>query len=164
MTTRNIAAAVLFILCFSRNAPSFAQQTDRPFSISPNPLIEQMLRASPDGDQIVELRGYVGPSTPDTVRVYKSLTLSHYFEIPRSAIVHSSQEGDANTGPVKLYVRGSAMIVSATRHTASAASRTRRADGLVIRGFASGHLECEWQDAIGGGRELSCNYVTDLPR
>src|ERR1700741_283967 len=80
-------------------------------SITPNLLIEHLLRESSDKDEIVELRGYVGSSTPDVVRLNKDLSASRYLEIPRGAIIHSSYEGDPTTCPLKLYVRGSTSIV-----------------------------------------------------
>ena len=75
----------------------------------------------------MELKGYVGPSTPETVRLYMNLSLSSYVEIPRNAVVNILQEGDSKTGPVKLYVRNSATIVTAVRHSASTISSSRRA-------------------------------------
>jgi hypothetical protein len=120
----------LLIFCLSTNAPSFAQQTFSPSSVAPNPVVEQMLRATPDGEPLVELRGYVGPSTPETVRLYVSLSLSQYLEIPRSAIVYLLPEGDPKTGPVKLYVRGTATVVSANRLIASSAASSQQAIAL----------------------------------
>ena len=131
-------------------------------SITPNPLIEQMLRASSEGEEIVELRGYVGPSTPDTVRLYEKLSMARYFEIPRSAIVCASYEGDPTTSPVRLHIRGSATIVWARSLTAGTASRTHRLEGFPPKfraGFVTGHIECE-EDSDGN---VTCNYVTDLP-
>src|SRR5436189_243811 len=110
--------AALFAVCLLAMAPSLAQQTTP--TIVPNPLVEQLMRAAPQGEKLVELRGYVGTSTPDTVRLYADLSLSRYFDIPRSAIVHLVQEGDPKTGPVKIYLHGSTAIVSGIRHSASA--------------------------------------------
>src|SRR5262245_59177677 len=103
-------AAVGLLLLFLAGTPLFAQQQQTAPTIEPNPLVEQMLRSAPEG--IVELKGYVGPSTPEMVRLYMSLTLSSYVEIPRSAIVNVLQEGDPKIGPVKLYVRSSATIAT----------------------------------------------------
>lgn len=109
--------AVALIALGLAGTPLFAQQNVP--EIAPNQLVEQMLRNAQNGDgSIVEFRGYVGPSTPETVKLYRTLSLSSYFEIPRSAIVNAVQEGDPKTGPVKLYVRGSATIVTSVRHSA----------------------------------------------
>jgi hypothetical protein len=110
--------------------PLFAQQNVP--EIAPNQLVEQMLRSAQNGDgSIVEFRGYVGPSTPETVKLYPNLSLSSYLEIPRSAIVNAVQEGDPKTGPVKLYVRGSATIVTSVRHSAGLGPFSQRAGVLA---------------------------------
>ncbi|HVF78079.1 MAG TPA: hypothetical protein VNA28_07260 [Solirubrobacteraceae bacterium] len=132
-----------------------------PSAITPNPLIERMARATPDGEDIVELRGYVGSSGPGTVRLYETLSMSRYFEIPRAAVVGSAYEGDPVTGRAKLYVRGSTKIVWARSLTASVASRTHPLKGFspTLRGgWVTGHIECEEHDG-----EVTCSYVTDLP-
>lgn len=123
---RLLGGAALLMFCLVTVAPSSAQQTFNPSSIAPNPLVEQMLRAVPEAERIVELRGYVGPSTAETVRLYGDLTLSRYFEIPRNAIVNMVQEGDPKTGPVKLYVRSSATVVVASRFSVSAGALSLR--------------------------------------
>jgi hypothetical protein len=125
-----VGSTVLLLLCLCIATPSSAQQTFNPSSIVPNPLVEQMLRAAPDGEQIVELKGYVGPSTADTVRLYADLMLSRYIEIPRNAIVNMVQEGDPKTGLVKLYVRSSATVVVASRFSVNAGSLSLRASAL----------------------------------
>jgi len=105
--------------------PAHAQQ--RAPALTSNSLIEQLQKATPDGERLIELRGYVGPSTPETVKLYRSLSLANYYEIPRNAIVNVVQEGDPKTGPVKLFVRGSATIVHATRLSAGMFSSSRQA-------------------------------------
>jgi hypothetical protein len=70
-------------------------------------------------------------------------SLPRYFEIPRSAIVSMVQDGDPKTGPVKLYVRGSATVVSAGRlPAATAASVSQRAETLP-GATARGLLQCQ---------------------
>ncbi|MGX9432611.1 MULTISPECIES: hypothetical protein [Bradyrhizobium] len=75
------AAAFGLIALGLAGTPLFAQQNVP--EIAPNQLVEQMLRsAQKDDGGIVEFRGYVGPSTPETVKLYRTLSLSSYFEIP----------------------------------------------------------------------------------
>jgi hypothetical protein len=88
----------------------------------PNKIVEQLLRATPSGEPTVELSGYIGYATPESVRLYKDLSLSSYFEIPRADILYSSQEGDPKTSPVRVFVRSSATILLGTRLKASTAS------------------------------------------
>lgn len=129
------ALAGLYLLCILPFGVSLAQQAAP--GISTSPLVEQLLRAAPDGEQLVELSGYVGLSTPEMVRLYRNLSLSSYLEIPRTAIVHSVQEGDPKRGQTRLYVRGSATVVSAFRHNAQslAASSRRAVGGVSARQF-----------------------------
>jgi hypothetical protein len=137
MTRRIIAIPTAMVLiALSAHASLFAQQsptaqspsappTQAPHQLAPNPLITELLRAAPDGEEIVRFSGYVGPSTPETVRLYENLSLSRYLEIPRSAILHS-EEGDSKTSPVKIFVRSSAIITSVNRSTASSLSTRGR--------------------------------------
>jgi hypothetical protein len=108
----------MLLLCVAGYNGVLAQTPE----LQPNPKVEELLRKSPEGEQIVELKGYVGPSAPDTVRLYQSLSLSHYYEIPRSAIVSATREGDPTTGPVKLYIRASTPVVLATQLSADKAA------------------------------------------
>jgi hypothetical protein len=113
----------VWVLIFSLLAPAFcfAQQT----SITTNAIVEQLLRDA-GGEQIVELSGYVGPSTPETIRLYQDLSLIRYLEIPRAEIIHSLQQGDPKFGPTKIYVRGTAKILVAKRQSASTFARLER--------------------------------------
>lgn len=90
-----------------------------PSPLVPNQIVKQQLRATPNGEPAVELSGYIGYATPESVRLYKDLSLSSYFDVPRGDILHSSQEGDPTTSPVTLYVRSSATIVLGSRIKAS---------------------------------------------
>jgi hypothetical protein len=130
MNGARFAACVGLLLLLLSAASSSAQQTFNPSSIMPNPMVEQMLRVVPDGESIVELTGYVGPSTPDTVRLYPDLTMSRYFDIPRNAIVNLMHAGESKNGAVKLYVRGVAPVVMGSRTTANVAALSFRASAL----------------------------------
>jgi hypothetical protein len=130
-----VLAVFITALTFGNNG-SLAQQT-----LAPNRVVEELLRASPN-ELTIELSGYVGPSDPGTVRLYKDLSLSSYFDIPKDAIV--SQEGDSKTGPVKLHVRNSATIVLGGRLKADAAgalnSITQRSQGGRLRADTAGAM------------------------
>jgi hypothetical protein len=59
------------LLCvFSAGHEALAQETINPSVLEPNLLVEQMLRAVPEGGRVVEVTGYVGPSEPDVIRIY----------------------------------------------------------------------------------------------
>ena len=75
----NIVSTALMFLLFV-TVPSSAQQTSPP-SITPSPLVGQMLGTATDSEPIVELKGYVGPSPPEIVR----LSVIKVFETASSA-------------------------------------------------------------------------------
>lgn len=130
-------ATALFVLAAAGDLRTLAQPSGPP-ELQPNPAIEELLRKSPEGEKLVELKGYVGPSTAETLRLYPSLDLSRYLEIPRSAIVSSAREGDSATGTVKLHVRGSATVVVATSISAEkmglASAKASGLGGTLIMG------------------------------
>jgi hypothetical protein len=134
--------------------PSSAQTP----SITPSPLVGQMLGTATDSEPIVELKGYVGPTTPEMVRLYADLSLQRYLEIPRGAIIGKVQEGDPTSGPVKLYVRGSTIVVSANRLSAANAAPTlQRAVTLPRARPREGPANCDiylLECALGQG--LAC--------
>lgn len=63
-------AASLFIMGDTLICPSFAQENP-PSPLVPNQIVEQLLRATPNGEPAVELSGYIGYATPESVRLYK---------------------------------------------------------------------------------------------
>jgi hypothetical protein len=129
-------AALASVALFLVTTPSFAQQNVP--EIATNQLVEQMLRSPQNDGGIVEIRGYVGLSTPETVRLYSNLSLSSYSDIPRSAVVNTVPEGDPKLGPVKLFVRGSATIITSVRHSAALVPSSQRAEFLALMGTGNG--------------------------
>jgi hypothetical protein len=130
MTCRVVGSICAILMLWAAGCAGALAQT--PPELQPSPIIEDMLRKSPEGGQIVEFRGYIGPSsTPDVVRLYQSLGLARYYEIPRSAIINAIRDEDPKTGAVKVYVRGSATIVIASKVPAAvAAFASARASNL----------------------------------
>jgi len=110
-------------------APCFAAPPETP---EPSAVVQQLLRETAAGET-VELSGYVGPSAPDVVRLYGSLALGDYVEVPRAALVSVLDDAGPKDGPVRLLVRANATVVSARRHPARETSFGRRAlaPGLV---------------------------------
>jgi hypothetical protein len=136
MTCRVVGSICAILMLWAAGCAGALAQT--PPELQPSPIIEDMLRKSPEGGQIVEFRGYIGPSsTPDVVRLYQSLGLARYYEIPRSAIINAIRDEDPKTGAVKVYVRGSATIVIASKVPAAvAAFASARASNLGAFGLA----------------------------
>jgi hypothetical protein len=83
MTCRSfLAASIAFSLAV---VPTSAQTFD-PATVAPNPMVEGLARSATEGGGLVELQGFVGPSTPETVRLYTDMTFSRYLEIPRQSV------------------------------------------------------------------------------
>jgi hypothetical protein len=150
-----LAIAALFGLT-TYSLPSLAQaqrtqpQPFSPSSITSSPTVEQMLQNPKDGQPqtTVALRGYVGPSAPEVVRLYWDLTLTRYFEIPRNAIIQQVQGQDPKNDPVTLYVRSSTPIVTANSLSVDVAAAQR----MLIESFGN---------ASGGGSGLKFTSGTD---
>jgi hypothetical protein len=111
MTCRSfLAASIAFSLAV---VPTSAQTFD-PATVAPNPMVEGLARSATEGGGLVELQGFVGPSTPETVRLYTDMTFSRYLEIPRQSIVQQVP-GATDTKPVKLYTSSATIIGQVTR-------------------------------------------------
>jgi hypothetical protein len=76
-------------------------------NITVHPLLQQV--SSNLGTELyVVLSGYIGPSDEDIVRLYSSLEMSHYVDIPSRDVLAVS-DADPN-GRVKIFILGSAPI------------------------------------------------------
>lgn len=84
-----------------------------------NPLLQQVSNNLGTESYIV-LSGYIGPSEGDTItRLYSSLEISHYIDIPSDEILAISS-GNAPEERVKVFIRGSAPIRLTTVYPARA--------------------------------------------
>jgi hypothetical protein len=111
MTCRSfLAASIAFSLAV---VPTSAQTFD-PATVAPNPMVEGLARSATEGGGLVELQGFVGPSTPETVRLYTDMTFSRYLEIPRQSIVQQVA-GATDTQPVTLYTSSETVLGLVTR-------------------------------------------------
>ena len=82
-----------------------------------NPIIERLVAASPE-DDVVQMVGYVGPSTNDTVRLYRDFSLTEYCEVPKNSVLHFSNDPDDKDGLVKLFVKANTEVIHvSTQHT-----------------------------------------------
>lgn len=126
MTVKAMFASCLLVFwaCSLGWAQQLAPQSVAP-SIPTHPIVEQLLQKSKQDSAIVELQGYVGPSTPDAVRLYSDLSLSRYWEIPRSDILHEVQGSNPTKDPTTLYVKSSTMVASTSRMSAETAITQR---------------------------------------
>lgn len=132
--------------------PASAQQSFDPATIAPNPLVENLARSAGGDGSVIELQGFVGPSTPETVRLYTDMTLRHYLEIPRQSIVQQVP-GATDRDPVTLYTSSSTVIGAVTRapagtygqarDLAKAFRATSAAPSQGPRAWYEGDLGCE---------------------
>jgi hypothetical protein len=122
-----------------------------------NPLIAKLAGATSGG--AVELQGYVGPSEAGTVRLYRSLAMDSYVDIPREAILDAADVESDSEGRVRLYVQGTSELkevsISSVRAPSSlAASRSRGLDLSFARAVAA--------QGKGNSFDATCDAVEDL--
>ena len=128
--TRALATMFAFIFTLAINTPLLAQQPPQAPTIRSNATVERLMRSA-GGEGTVQLKGYVVQSSPEVVRLYWDLTLTRYFEVPRSAVLEQVQGSNPDSDPTTLYVKSSARIVSATSLPVDAAMMQRAViDGL----------------------------------
>jgi hypothetical protein len=133
MTCRSIVGAFAMFSLSTFPFPALSQAFD-PATVAPNPAVEQLSRSLDAGGELVELQGFVGPSTPETVRLYKDLTLNQYLEIPRQSIVQ--QVSGANTSqPLTIYILSSTVVRSVTRMQAGEYGRLRISSSAALSGI-----------------------------
>lgn len=88
--------------------------------LSTNPLFDVIKPEVDDQRQFTVMTGYVAAVTDDLVKVYPTLDLSTYLEIPRADIVWAEPEVPGqHSSPTKLVIKGTAnsrRIVSARRN------------------------------------------------
>jgi hypothetical protein len=143
-----IAALAMCVLVLLVPVPTSSQPAFDPATVVPSPMLDSLARGAAGGDAIAEFTGYVGPSPADTVRLYTDLTLTRFIEIPRAAILQQVVGSTAGS-PVKLYVRGSTVVVVAARVSAGkAAVSGRSALARSLPGAVQISSECQ----------LACSY------
>jgi hypothetical protein len=80
--------------------------------LSVHPTIAALEKA---GEPTVVIRGFLGASTDAGVRVYESLDLESYIDVPKSAIVHAEKDEVGERGAVRIHVRATAEITRIQR-------------------------------------------------
>jgi hypothetical protein len=136
MPSRPALGLLVFAQLFTQ--PNFVHAQDNTVALEPNSIVEDMLRKLPgNSDSVVALKGYVGPVSYDTVRLYANLLLARWWDIPRKDVLSSVPSGDPKTEPVTLYVRSSAIVTTSVRHSAgSAAAHSQAAMSMRAQALA----------------------------
>ena len=71
------------------------------------PDVHPLIRALEEhGEATVELRGFLGTSEGDVVRLYRSLDTSSYVEFPKDAVVYLEKMEDGEPSEVRVFVAG----------------------------------------------------------
>jgi hypothetical protein len=75
-------------------------------------FIKKMLAYKPEAQDVVEVVGYIGPSSKaGTFRVYPRLDLRSYFEIPAGSLIHHAPvDASDQSGPTRVLIAGSAQL------------------------------------------------------
>lgn len=71
-----------------------------------NPTIARLVEEA-NKHEIVALRGFIGPSGTDVVRLYSSFGMTSYVEVPKEAVKHAEESQDGRT---EVYVPASTMV------------------------------------------------------
>lgn len=80
-------------------------------SLEPNPIITGVTQGGKTPTSLSEIKGYIGVSeSAATVRVYRDLSLTTFYDIPRAAVVHSSQKPGDLSAEVTVLVPGDTII------------------------------------------------------
>jgi hypothetical protein len=140
------ALAILAVL-IGLVVPSYAQSP----SLEPNPLITGMTQAK-DPASLAEFKGFIGTAdAADAVRIYRDLSLTMFYDIPRAAVVQSSQKPGDLTAEVTVIVRGDTVITVGAKGKAGQISSLAAQYGQQvgsgaqrISACAAACIECGW--------------------
>jgi hypothetical protein len=140
------ALAILAVL-IGLAAPSYAQSP----SLEPNPLITGMTQEK-DPASLAEFKGFIGTAdAAGTVRIYRDLSLTMFYDIPRAAVVQSSQKPGDLTAEVTVIVRGDTVITVGVKGKAGQISSLAAQYGQHvgsgaqrISACAAACIECGW--------------------
>jgi hypothetical protein len=95
-----------------KDQPSSQPPADKVVKLNTHPLVSKLLPPGGSPPTLAQLTGYIGPSQkPDSVRLYTGLDFNSYYEIPKSAIVHTEQtDAEDENSPTGVYVKADAAI------------------------------------------------------
>jgi len=143
MFARTLTFLVIFV---ALAVPSFAQTP----SLEPNPLITSTTQTQKDPGPLAEFKGYIGTAvTADTVRIYRDLSLTMFYDIPRAAVLQSSQKPGDLSAEVTVIVAGDAVITVGAKGKAALVSSLAATYGQqpatrTISACAQACFSCGW--------------------
>jgi hypothetical protein len=124
-----------------------------------NPLIQDLLDA---GGQVLMIRGFIGPTADDHIRLYADLSLSKYVEIAKKDVVRVVEAREKPEQPCIVFFRSAAelryvqnlsvkadQVLTAFLSRAPACGCQGSAPGAVARQTTGGGIGptvdlCEW--------------------
>jgi hypothetical protein len=90
------------------------QKPGKKFNLNPHPIIGELVEDPAAPPQVMQITGYLG-KTPRAgyVRIYESLTLDEYTDVPEAAILHVEEvpETDLEYGGTRLFVNANAQVI-----------------------------------------------------
>jgi hypothetical protein len=134
---------------------------------TPLPKVDPIAaKVAAGGKAAVELRGYVGSATEESIRLYASRTGGVYVDIPSGAILHFV-DGDDDDEAARIYVEDGTQV--SVTETATLSPIRRRPDfaaggpspvagGRTRRGLAAARLRENGEEPIPGNRcRMECD-------
>ncbi len=120
---------------------------DKVVNLKTHPLVSKLTPPGGASPSLAQVTGYIGPSQkPESVRLYTGLDFGSYYEIPKSAIVHTEQtDAEDENSPTTVYVKADASIdvVQTT---------TQSVEASFLQGaITSAHLATAAATAAAGG-------------
>ena len=149
MRIRSILPSTLAALMIFSAASAQAQQASS-LDLTPNPEIERLAKAVQEGEPLVPMKGFIGAASPNDVRLYTSMSLSTWVDLPKSAVVSVTRAGEGTSGPSTLFVRPNATASFGHRDTAATFSSS----------LSGGALQRALSTTPGGGAVATRAFCT----
>lgn len=109
-----------------------AETAKSKYQPDPHPIVRK-LEAAAAGDSVVMLEGFVGKGSSDRLRLYGSLDLRAYWDIPREDVL-AAEELSSDERRTRVFVRGSSNIsATSTVTTCVTACDLSSTPGVVAR-------------------------------
>jgi hypothetical protein len=108
--------------------------------LKPHPIVERLVKDPGAPPETSQFLGYIGQSSrPEHVRVYVSLALDEFVDVPEAAVLHAEDVPDTELahGGTRLWVDARAEVIHEIR-------QSERTEARFLEGsIASAHLKAE---------------------
>ncbi len=138
-------------------------------SWQPHPLVEKLVADPASPPEVTQIDGYLGRSSrADHVRVYHSLSLDQYTDIPESALLHVEDlsKEQIEFGGSRLWVNARAEVVRENRQPVR--TEARFLEGSIADSYLEGTADSAWGSGYGEygggyGGGYGEGYGEDIP-